>query len=127
MDTLNKATNNFTRVLSIVVSLVAGFFILFNGINISADQAFGYGILAFLLGVIYAGTPKPSMPGVFGLITLGIYAMARATGKIDVQILRYAVGLPLVAIGLWGVYSMLNHQPESKDKTHTKDQPEKEA
>lgn len=118
--------NNLTRIISIVVSLVAGFFILFNGINITTDQAFGYGILAFLLGVIYAGTPKPSMAGVFGLITLGIYAMARATGKIDVQILRYAVGLPLVAIGIWGVYSMLNQQPETEAKTQSKHESEKE-
>lgn len=105
---MKNIANTAPRVLAIAVSLIAGFFILFNSWNITAGQATGYGILAILLGVIYAGTPKPSMAGVFGLILLGAYALARATGKIEVQLLRYGLGLPLIFIGLWGVYSMLN-------------------
>ena len=104
---MKNIANTVLRALAVIVSIAAGLFILRNKWNISSTQAYGYGLLSIIIGVIIAGLPNRSWPAVGSFIMLGLYAMARATGRIQIQLLRYALGIPLVAIGIWGIYSII--------------------
>lgn len=113
---MKNIANTVLRALAITVSIAAGLFILLNKWNISSTEAYAYGMLSFIIGVVIAGLEQRSWPAIGSFMLLGLYAMARATGRIQIQFLRYALGIPLVAIGIWGIYSI--YMESSSNSTH---------
>jgi hypothetical protein len=95
--------------ISALVSLASGTWILFTPLEISRAQAVGIGAICILVGLLYAGVPRRSWAGVWGFLLFGAYAIGRATGRIEVQWLRYGLGVPLVAMGLIGAYKLAQH------------------
>lgn len=106
---MEQKSNAIMIVLGIaaVVSVAAGIFIIMNPVTLSKSQEVLIGIISIIAGIILAGTTKRSWTAVFGLIIFGMYQLGRASGKIENQFFRYIAGLPLVVIGLYAIYKII--------------------
>lgn len=90
-----------------VASVASGVYVIMNPWNPTATQQVIVGVASIIGGILMAGFPKKSWAGVFSLILFGLYQLGRASGIIDNSFLRYLVGLPLVALGLYAIYKII--------------------
>lgn len=93
--------------IAAVVSVAAGIYVMMNPWNPTATQQVVVGIASIIGGILLAGFAKKSWAMVFGLIFFGAYQLGRASGIIENSFLRFLVGLPLVGLGMFAIYKLV--------------------
>ncbi len=113
---MNQKSGNLLLSLTVVISLMAGTYILLMDWNFSG--MFGY-IVTFglLLGaVMYAGSPHRSWAAVISMIAGAIYVFYRTTGHISFPLLRYVLGLSMISYGVFGLFTLFRSLNKQKDE-----------
>lgn len=87
-------------IISGVTALLAGLLVLLFPWEPSLKIAIVTGILAIIAGVMLAAMQPVSWGIVVSFIILGIYTIARATGRIDHQLLRFGFGIGSIVLGV---------------------------
>jgi hypothetical protein len=86
------------QLISAIVSVIAGLFLIMQTWQMSDRAAFIIGLIMAFIGVLVV-----QIIGVKSLIPifLGFYFMGRASGLIENEYLRYIVGIPLILLGCY--------------------------
>lgn len=93
--------------IAAVISVAAGIFIVMNPWYLTTTQQAIIGVLSIISGVLFAGFSKRSWAGVFSLILFGLYQLGRASGIIEHSFFRFIVGIPLIGLGLFAIYKIV--------------------
>lgn len=100
-----------------VVSVAAGMYLLMNPWNLTTQQQGLIGVTSLIIAILMAGFPKRTWAGILGLIIFGFYQLGRSSGKIEHPFFRYLVGLPLIGLGLFGLYKIIEVVfPDSEER-----------
>lgn len=106
MQAKSKTILTLTGVAA-VVAVAAGVYIMMNPWSLTKTQQLILGFVCLVVGLLYAVSPKRSWTGVMAVIIFGFYQLGRASGKIEHAFFRYLIGLPLIALGLYAIYKLL--------------------
>jgi len=93
--------------LASVLAIAAGMYALMNPWSLTKTQQLIVGFICLVIGLLYAASPKRSWSAVMGVIFFGFYQLGRASGKIEHAFFRYLIGLPLIALGLFAIYKLV--------------------
>lgn len=115
-DNSRSAASMIFRGLAAGMTVGVGIFLLVRDWNFTEPVTFAIGLLSLIIGVLLAGLPGRSWLGTFAFVVFGFYQMAKAGGIIQGDFLRYLVGIPLIAIGIFGFLMMLKSPVSSKTR-----------
>lgn len=109
-------TNTVLWGLSAFVSLVAGLIVMLSDWQIASTYGYVLGGVIIIIGVLSVAALRGMS---LAVMLLGLYFIGRASGAIEHQYLRYGLGIPLVALGIYSFYRLLQHTDPSSSPTIT--------
>lgn len=104
---MSKQYDGFFRVISILFTASAGIFVLMKDWQFSKPEFFVLGLVLAFAGCLIAAVPGKSWAAVFGMILVGFYFIARGTGRIEQQVLRFGLGGFLLALTAVHIYKYI--------------------
>jgi len=105
-------SDNFFKIFSGLVSLISGLFILVNDWSIPRAVLMFMGFSLILAGVLLVSAIRYNA---FYLILLGFYTFARTLGYLNFPYLRYGLGIPMVILGIYLIFTVLaGHKTTTK-------------
>lgn len=104
---MSKQYDGFFRVVSILFTASAGIFVLMKDWQFSKPEFFILGLVLAFAGCLIAAAPGKSWAAVFGMILVGFYFIARGTGRIEHQLLRFSLGGLLLALTAVHIYKFV--------------------
>lgn len=103
---MHKTSGLLLLSFSIIVSLMAGTYILMRDWNFTGEFGYISALFALLLAVLYAGSPQRSWAAVASLIVFAIYVFYRATGQLSIPLLKYILGFGMIGYGIFGLFAL---------------------
>lgn len=103
---MKQSSGVFLLSFTIIVSLMAGTYILMRDWNLTGTFGYVAAIGLALGAVLYAGSPHRSMAAIASMLAGALYIFWRSTGQIGFPLLKYILGLSMIGYGIFGLFAL---------------------
>jgi hypothetical protein len=119
---MHQKSGLFLLSFTIIVSLMAGTYILMKDWNFTGRWGYAVSLGLALGAMLYAGQPRRSWAALASMLAGAMYIYLRASGRISFSLLRYSLGFGMLGYGLFGLFTLfriLKQQEARKQNQNT--------